>query len=90
MDNEAATRRPVARSGIASAIIPGLGQILLGQKYRGVGILLGFLVMLGTVFWYKVPVWYVVPVLIWLWNIWDAASLAGGKARSILLPVAVG
>ena len=90
MNSEAATRRPVARSGIASAIIPGLGQFLLGQKYRGVGILLGFLVMLGTVFWYKVPVWYVVPVLIWLWNIWDAASLAGGKARSILLPVAVG
>ena len=90
MDNEAATRRPVARSGIASAIMPGLGQILLGQRYRGVGILFGFLVMLGTVIWYKDPVWYATPILIWLWNIWDAVSLAGGKARSILLPVAVG
>jgi phosphonate transport system permease protein len=90
MDNEAATRRPVVRSGIASALIPGLGQILLGQRYRGMGILLGFLVMLGTVAWYKDPVWYAAPILIWLWNIWDAVSLAGGKARSILLPVLIG
>jgi phosphonate transport system permease protein len=90
MNNAVETRRPVARSGIASTLIPGLGQILLGQRYRGVGILLGFLVMLGTVAWYKHPVWYLVPILIWLWNIWDAVSLAGGKARSILLPVAIG
>ncbi len=90
MDNEAAPRRPVVRSGIASTLIPGFGQILLGERYRGVGILFGFLVMLGTVVWYKVPVWYATPVLIWLWNIWDAVSLAGGRARSILLPVAIG
>jgi len=90
MSNETAKRRPVGRSGIASALIPGLGQILLGERYRGVGILLGFLVMLGTVVWYKDPVWYAVPALIWLWNIWDAVSLAGGKARSILLPVVIG
>ncbi|MBI5839867.1 MAG: phosphonate ABC transporter, permease protein PhnE [Chloroflexi bacterium] len=90
MNNEAATRRPIARSAIASALIPGLGQILLGQRYRGVGILLGFLVMLGTVVWYKDPVWYLSPVLIWLWNIWDAVGLAGGRARSLLLPVLVG
>ncbi|MBI5933161.1 MAG: phosphonate ABC transporter, permease protein PhnE [Chloroflexi bacterium] len=90
MSNETANRRPVGRSGIASALIPGLGQVLLGERYRGVGILLGFLVMLGTVVWYKDPLWYAAPILIWLWNIWDAVSLAGGKARSILLPVVIG
>lgn len=90
MNNEAANSRPVVRSGVASALIPGLGQILLGQRYRGVGILLGFLVMLGVVVWYKDPVWYSAPILIWLWNIWDAISLAGGRARSLLLPVLVG
>jgi len=90
MNNDAKTGRPIARSGIASALIPGLGQILLGQRYRGMGILIGFLVMLGIVFWYNDPVWYLAPILIWLWNIWDAVSRAGGRARSILLPVVVG
>jgi len=90
MNNDAKTSRPIARSGIASALIPGLGQILLGQRYRGMGILIGFLVMLGIVFWYNDPVWYLAPILIWLWNIWDAVSRAGGRARSILLPVVVG
>lgn len=90
MTNEAASHPPVVRSGIASALIPGLGQFLLGQRYRGVGILLGFLVMLGTVAWYKDPVWYASPVLIWLWNIWDAVSLAGGCARSLFLPLLAG
>ncbi len=90
MFNETANRRPVVRSGIASALIPGLGQILLGQRYRGVGILLGFLVMLGTVAWYKDPAWYFSPILIWLWNIWDAASLANGRMRSFFLPILAG
>lgn len=92
MTNETANSRPVVRirSGVASAIVPGLGQILLAERYRGGGILLGFLIMLGTVVWYRHPTWYFVPILIWLWNIWDAVSLAGGRARSILLPVAVG
>lgn len=90
MTNAAATRPPVTRSGVASALMPGLGQILLGQKYRGGGILIGFLIMLGTVAWYKDPAWYFSPAVIWLWNIFDAVSLAGGKARSILLPLAAG
>lgn len=92
MVNETATRRPVVRSGIASALVPGLGQFLLGKRYRGVSILLGFLVMLGTVVWYKDPIWYASPVFIWLWNIWDSVSLAGaiGRARSALLPLLIG
>jgi len=90
MTNETATRRPVVRSGIASALVPGLGQFLRGQRYRGVGILIGFLVMLVTVAWYKDPAWYAVPVLIWLWNVWDSISLARNRVRSVLLPVLIG
>lgn len=90
MANKTANHRPVVRNGIASAILPGLGQFIHGQRIRGVGILLGFLVMLATVAWYKNPTWYVIPALIWLWNIWDAVSLANGRARSLLLPVLIG
>lgn len=90
MSNETATRRPVVRSGVASAFIPGLGQFLLGERYRGAGILFGFLVILATVIWYGKPLWYASPILVWLWNVWDAVSLAGGRARSVLLPLFFG
>lgn len=72
---------------LVSVFIPGLGQMLLGATARGVGILLGFLAMLATTVWYGQPLWYLSPILIWLWNIWDAISLAGGRRRSVLLPV---
>lgn len=71
-------------SGFLSALVPGLGQFVRGQRYRGVSILLGFLVMLLTVIWYGSPLWYASPIAIWLWNIWDAAS---ARSRSVLLPV---
>lgn len=81
------------RSPVLSAIfslIPGLGHIYAGQRYRGVAILLGAFIATGMVLWYGDPQWYFVPPVIWLWSMWDAYSLAGqGKARSILIPVAV-
>ncbi|MBK9924604.1 MAG: phosphonate ABC transporter, permease protein PhnE [Anaerolineales bacterium] len=87
MDDRPATNFQLSMSGVLSALIPGLGQIVRGQRYRGVSILLGFLVMLFTVIWYGEPLWYASPIAIWLWNIWDAASL---RSRSILLPILFG
>ena len=83
-------RRSPLMAGLLSAIIPGLGQFYAGQRYRGVAILLGALTMLGMVAWYGIPAWYLSPALIWIWNIWDAASLSFGRARSVLLPVLFG
>ena len=77
-------------SGLLSALIPGLGQVSLRKAYRGIAILLSFLAVLGTVAYYGKPAWYFAPAGIWLWNIWDAISLAGGKARSILIPLLFG
>ena len=85
-DTTATNFRP-GLSGFLSAVIPGLGQFVRGQRYRGVSILLGFLVMLVTVYWYGQPLWYLSPVAIWLWNIWDAMS---PRERSIILPVLFG
>ncbi|MFT3890252.1 MAG: phosphonate ABC transporter, permease protein PhnE [Anaerolineales bacterium] len=87
MENKTTTSLRLGMSGFLSALIPGLGQFIRGQRYRGVSILLGFLVMLATVVWYGNPLWYVSPIAIWLWNIWDAAS---ARARSVLLPVLFG
>jgi phosphonate transport system permease protein len=77
-------------AALLSALIPGLGQGFLRRWYRGVAILLATLVVAGMVAWYSHPVWYFAPVGIWLWNIWDAASLAGGQTRTILIPLVFG
>ena len=87
MENKTASGSRFGLSAFLSAIVPGLGQFIRGQRYRGVSILLGFLVMLATVYWYKHPLWYISPIAIWLWNIWDAAST---RSRSVLLPVIFG
>ncbi len=87
MADRTATNSRLGMSGLLSALIPGLGQFVRGQRYRGVSILLGFLVMLATVYWYDNPIWYASPIAIWLWNIWDAMS---PRTRSILLPVLFG
>lgn len=84
------SRRSPVLAAVLSALIPGLGQVYVRRAYRGVAILLATLVVTGMVAWYAHPAWYFAPVGMWLWNIWDALSLAGGKPRSILLPVAFG
>ncbi len=75
---------------ILSGLIPGLGQVILHRKYRGVAILLATLVVAGMVAWYGHSIWYFAPAGMWLWNIWDAACLAGGRSRTILIPVLFG
>lgn len=84
------TRRNPILTALLSTLVPGLGQGIVKRWYRGVAILLATLVVAGMVIWYGKPVWYFAPVGMWLWNIWDAFSLAGGRARTILIPVAFG
>jgi hypothetical protein len=84
------SRRNPVLAALLSTLIPGLGHGVLRHWYRGVAILLATGVVAGMVLWYGKPVWYFAPIGIWLWNIWDAFSLAGGRARTILIPVAFG
>ncbi|MBI3361057.1 MAG: hypothetical protein HY023_08095 [Chloroflexi bacterium] len=75
-------------AGLLSAILPGLGQIYARRTYRGAAVFLSTLITVLTVVWYGAPAWYLVPVSIWLWNIFDSASLAQGRPRSSLVPLA--
>jgi phosphonate transport system permease protein len=78
-------------AGCLSALIPGLGQFVFGQRYRGVAILVGILVTIGMVVWYGNPFWYIAPALVWLWNILDGIRIASqGRSVSILIPLIVG
>jgi phosphonate transport system permease protein len=81
-------KRSTVLAALLSAIIPGAGQLAAGERYRGVTVFLSTLVTLVTAIWYHVPGWYVVPGVIWLWNIWDAASLTRGVRRSAAIMVA--
>lgn len=72
---------------ILSMIIPGLGQFYLRQRYRGVVILLSFLVTWLIIAWYQQPFWYISLVAIWLWNVWDAISLRKEHARPAWMPL---
>jgi phosphonate transport system permease protein len=68
--------------------IPGLGQIYSRERYRGGAVFIIAVITGVTAFWYNVPGWYLVPAVVWLWNIWDAVSLANGRKRSIFILVA--
>jgi len=76
--------------GLLSLIIPGLGQIYLRRWYRGLAILLTTAALAGMVIWYKNPIWYMAPIGVWLWNVWDAATLIKGRGSPILIPVVLG
>lgn len=80
-------RSPII-TGLLSLLIPGLGQIYAGERYRGVSILISAGVTLGTAFWYNVAGWYLAPAVVWVWNIWDAVSLVKGKKRPISIMIA--
>lgn len=82
-------RSPIL-AGLLSLLLPGLGQFYTGKRYRGVAIFLGTLVIAIMVFWYGQAVWYVVPVLVHLWNIWDAVTLASKeKGSPVWIPVMI-
>ena len=89
MTSSAAASRSPSRlqAALASALVPGAGQFLVGKRYRGASILLTVGISLLTVLWYGEPIWYTAPGIVWLWNVFDAAALAGGPGRSAALPL---
>ncbi|MDE3053486.1 MAG: phosphonate ABC transporter, permease protein PhnE [Gemmatimonadota bacterium] len=75
-------------AGLLSLILPGLGQAWAGRRYRGAVVFGAVLLAALVTYWYGVPAWHLAPAAIWLWNVWDAASLARGQERSAFGPVA--
>lgn len=70
--------RPPLVGALLSLIIPGLGQVWLGEYRRGVGIFLAFLTAMATTHWYGERAWYIIPAALWVWNIVDAARRPTG------------
>jgi phosphonate transport system permease protein len=81
-----AHRSPII-AGVLS-FLPGLGHVYAHSPYRGAWAFIAAAVTLGMVAWYGRPIWYFAPVLVWLWAILDAASLAASESgRSPILPI---
>ena len=88
---------------IASLIIPGLGQYLLGKRQRGIAILCSAAAQAFLIWWSfdhlhvsKVTLgtlttsWlWVVLALFWAWNVYDAVLAAQGKPSSQTIPIAL-
>jgi len=72
-----------------SFIIPGLGQAYVGQISRGVAVFLGAAMTALLVYWWGVGALYGGVAIAWLWNVWDAYSLAREKRVSSVLFVAM-
>jgi phosphonate transport system permease protein len=72
---------------LLSLIIPGLGQIYARRAYRGVAILGCVIISALIAVWYGVYGWLIVPLALWVWNMWDAARQAKGRALSAALPL---
>jgi len=73
-------------SSILSLIIPGLGQIYVGQSARGMAFLATIALASLLVYWRGNTPLYSGIAIAWLWNIWDAYHLARGRKLSPVLP----
>jgi len=73
-------------SSILSLIIPGLGQIYVGQSARGMAFLATIALASLLVYWRGNTPLYSGIAIAWLWNIWDAYHLARGRKLSPALP----
>lgn len=75
------------QAALASLIIPGSGQILQGERTRGLGILGAVLILGALVLWWEVPALLLAIAGIWLWNVADAAYLASGREIAKSVPI---
>ena len=78
--------QPSAPNGTVAALLsllfPGLGQIYVGRHERGGWIALTALTLLGLLWWLNL--WSLVPAMLpfWLWNAWEARTIALGRRPS--------
>lgn len=74
-------------AALLSAAMPGLGQFLTGAWPRGLSIFALIIGSIGIIQWQELPGLYVFVAFVWVWNIWDAYSLARKTIRSFLPPL---
>lgn len=84
--NPSPNRNP-AIATLFSLIIPGTGQMYAGQWQRGFVLLIGIPAQAALFYGVGLPWLAVAMAVVWLWNAWDAASLARGRQVTITGPI---
>ncbi|HZD11620.1 MAG TPA: hypothetical protein VE553_09790, partial [Candidatus Binatia bacterium] len=82
--------RPAWQAALASLIIPGSGQFILGRRELGVVILASTVALAALILWWGMPTLLVAVAGIWLWNIWHAYLLAQGREFPMTVALVLG
>jgi len=78
------------QAALASLIIPGSGQFLLGRRQRALALFASLLALAALIWWGSISLLFLPLIVIWLWNGWDAYRLAQEKEQGLLLPLLLG
>lgn len=85
--NDAPSPRSPGPAAILSLLLPGLGQLVFGQYWRGLALLLSVGLALLLVWWQGLTGLYLGVAFVWLWSAWDAYHLAQGRGLSFMPPL---
>jgi phosphonate transport system permease protein len=86
--NQSAPQNSPQRAGnsvlaaILSIVIPGAGQLLVGQRGRALALFGSMVVSLLVIWWQSLTGLLVFVAFVWLWDVWDAYNLAKGTRLS--------
>jgi phosphonate transport system permease protein len=84
------TTEPTSRTpwlkALASLVIPGLGQVLQGERSRGIGLLVTIAALAGLILWQHTLILLVPLVAVWLWGIWDVIQRGRGRPSGSTAP----
>jgi phosphonate transport system permease protein len=70
-----------------SLVVPGSGQLFLGELGRGLGFLGAILVLGALIVWQGTLALLAPLAFIWLWGAWDAYRLARGETGRLRAPI---
>jgi phosphonate transport system permease protein len=52
-------------------LVPGLGQILQGERTRGISLLVTVAALVGLILWQQTLILFAPLAAVWLWGVWD-------------------
>jgi phosphonate transport system permease protein len=80
------TSRPSWLHALASLFVPGLGQILQGERSRGIGLLATVAAIVGLILWQQTLILFIPLAAVWLWGVWDVVQRIRNRPSGTTAP----
>ncbi|MCR4406547.1 MAG: phosphonate ABC transporter, permease protein PhnE [Anaerolineae bacterium] len=83
------TKRPSNSSWLnvlSSLLVPGLGQVLQGERTRGISLFATVIVLAGLIIWQSLSVLFIPLAALWLWGVWDTLQRERGRPSGPTAP----